>query len=212
MLARLPKRLPLRMEKFCQAYSIHGNGSQAVIEAGYSPGASTVQATALLKRPEIKERIAQLMRPMRAKMEATHERVLQELSAIAFADIREIYDEHGRIKPIHELEDHVAATIAEVVEERRVEGRGDDAETVYSKRVKSHSKMQALEMLMKHRKMYTDAAQTTVNVQNNVQAITVNDLRNLPAEEQSLLRQLVESRARRSEEDVGDAGPSASGG
>lgn len=206
MVPRLVKTLPPRVESFCRAYVTHYNGRQAVIEAGYSPNASAVQASQLLARPEVKERIAQLLRPQRQAVVANQERVIQELSAIAFGNVKELYDEHGRLKPIHELEDHVAATIAEVHEETRIEGRGDDAETVRTKKVKSWDKMKALEMLAKHFKMYTDAATVTTNVQTNVQAITVNDLRTLPAEEQSLLRQLAESRARRSEASPADAG------
>lgn len=207
MVPRHVKTLSTRMESFCRAYVVHFNGPQAVVEAGYSSGAAGVQSSQLLQRPEIKERIAQLLKPRRQEVVATQERVIQELSAIAFGNVKELYDEHGRLKPIHELEDHVAATIAEVHEETRIEGRGDDAETVRTKKVKSWDKLKALEMLAKHFKMYTDAATVTTNVQTNVQAITVNDLRTLPAEEQSLLRQLAESRARRSEASAVDAGP-----
>jgi phage terminase small subunit len=208
MYARVPAQLTPRQEAFCRKYLSHFSLTRAAIEAGYSRAAAHAQANYLMNLPKIKERIAVLSRPMHREELATAERVLQELSRIAFADPREMYDEHGHLKPVHLLEAHVAANIAEVTEETRFEGRGEDAVQVRTKKVKAWDKLRALEALSKHLKLYTDAASTvvTVNSQTNVQLNTA-DLRNLTDDERSLVRQLAESHARRSSEDAAIAGP-----
>lgn len=211
MYPRVPVKLTARMELFCQYYARHPDGKEAVIAAGYSRAAPEGMVHYLLNKPEIKQRIAQLAAPKKHETVATAERVLQELSRIAFSDPREMYDSSGRLKPVHELEAHVAANIAEITEETRFEGRGEDAVQVNTKKVKSWNKLQALEALSKHLKLYTDAASTVVNVntQTNI-AIGSDDLRSLSDDERALVRQLAESHARRSEADAAIAGPDQS--
>jgi len=183
-------RLTVRQEAFCRAYVLHSNGTRAVREANYTPTHADVQASQILKRPAIQERIAQLRLPMRIEQQATRDRVVQELSRVAFQDPRELFDESGRLLPINELKDHVAACVAEVTEETRTEGRGEDAVSIKTKKVKSWDKMKALEMLAKHLQLYSDAPSIVVPVQVNV-----HELQDLTGHERELLRQLAESRA-----------------
>lgn len=51
------ERLTEMQDKFCKAYSMHHNGGSAAREAGYAPGTEYVQATNLLKRPDIRSKI-----------------------------------------------------------------------------------------------------------------------------------------------------------
>lgn len=190
-----PKKpaLTARQESFARAYATHFNASRAAIQAGYSKATAFVTGTQVKALPQVQARIAELLEPHRREFEVTRERTLLELARIAYADIRELYDENGQLRPIHELEDHVAATIASVEEERRTEGRGEDAVDIRTKKVKTHDKMKALEMLSKHLQLYSDAA--NVVVQNNT--VNVGDLANLPPEERDALRRLLELRAQR---------------
>jgi phage terminase small subunit len=46
------------------------------------------------------------------KARLSTERVLRELARAIFADPRKLYDEKGRLKPIHSLDDDTAAAVA----------------------------------------------------------------------------------------------------
>lgn len=50
----------LQHERFCREYVIDHNGTQAAIRAGYAENAAAQQASRLLKRPEIAERVKAL--------------------------------------------------------------------------------------------------------------------------------------------------------
>ena len=47
----------LQHERFCREYVIDHNGTQAAIRAGYAANAAAQQASRLLKRPDIAERV-----------------------------------------------------------------------------------------------------------------------------------------------------------
>ena len=189
-----PNQLTQLHIRFCEHYVANGgNAKQAMLDAGYSPTTADSASGFLLTKPIVRDYIARLQVPRRRKIEATADRVLEELCRIAFSDPRELYDEWGRLRPIHELEDHVAATVSEVKEEIiSRKGDSDDEKEVRTKRVKLWDKMKALEMLAKHLKLYADTAPTAVNF------FQVNSLQELSDDERAALRALAEARVRRS--------------
>jgi len=191
----MTRTLTNKQERFCQEYVLDCNGTRAAIFAGYSRNGAQGTASSLLAYPEIQERIRQLQLPRVKEITATQERILLELSRIAFADVRELYGEDGYLKPIHELEDHVAATIGEITEEKRIEGHGEDKEVVLTKKVKRNDKLRALEMLMKHLKMFNE----TLTLAGEV-TVKTPDLSTLSDAERTALRQLVEIRVKSSRE------------
>jgi phage terminase small subunit len=187
---KAPTRLSERQEQFCRAYVTHFNGSKAALQAGYSKATAPISAVELRRMPQIQERIRQLLKPREVEYEATRERTLQELCRIAYFDPRELYDDNGHLKPIKDLDAHVAAAISVIEEESRTEGRDESTTEIRLKKVRLHDKMKALEMLSKHLQLYSDAAQVQVNAQ-----INIGDLSNLDQGERDLMRQLLESRA-----------------
>lgn len=54
------KKLTIKQEKFCQQYVLCCNGTKAALSAGYSKDTAYSIACENLKKPEIKERIAEL--------------------------------------------------------------------------------------------------------------------------------------------------------
>lgn len=60
-----------KWEAFCQAYAIHNNGAKAAMEVGYAPSgsksAASVRASGLMKKPEIKARIAEIQQGLMKK-------------------------------------------------------------------------------------------------------------------------------------------------
>jgi len=190
----MTRKLTNKQERFCQEYVADYNGAAAVIRAGYSRNGANVAASYLLSQPEIAARIKELQLPRTKEITATQERIIQELSRIAFADVRELYDEKGHLKPIHELEAHVAATISEVTEEWRTDGSGEDKETVHTKKIKRNEKLRALELLMKQMQMFNETLHLTGEV-----TVKTPDLATLSDEERLALRRFIEIRANSSE-------------
>ena len=87
------------------------------------------------------------------KLNISAERILLEMQRLAFSDTREIYDEDGNLKPIHELSDDAAATLAGIeTDEVMVDGK----KQAKVRKVKRWSKEKALEMLAKYKNLLKD--------------------------------------------------------
>ena len=56
--------------------------------------------------------VARLRRDLQVKLEISSERVLTELSKLAFFDVRRVFNEDGTLKAISELDSETAASIA----------------------------------------------------------------------------------------------------
>ena len=72
-----------RYERFCQEYVVDLNGTRAAIAAGYAKSHAHVQASQLLKKTKVKERITDLQNVTADKLEITAEWVLGELKRLA---------------------------------------------------------------------------------------------------------------------------------
>jgi len=149
----MPQLEDPKREAFAIAYSETRNGPLALIRAGFPAG---VRHDTLSRSKDITARIQELWETQFAEANITPERVMKELERIAFQDIRPIFDSDGNLKPIHQLDDDVAATIASVDVETRWEGKGDDAVPVYTKKVRRVDKMAALGILARHFKIVGD--------------------------------------------------------
>jgi phage terminase small subunit len=91
-------------------------------------------------RAKANERLADLIDPDRA---------LREAARLAYSDVRELFDAEGRMKPIHQWPDDLAAAIGGVEVVRRnvdsADGKTDDVI-----KVKVWDKSKNLELLFKH--------------------------------------------------------------
>jgi phage terminase small subunit len=74
-----------KQERFCEEYLIDFNATQAARRAGYSEKTVRQTGTENLARPSIQARIRELQQPYKEKLDISAERVLEELSLIAFA-------------------------------------------------------------------------------------------------------------------------------
>ena len=57
-------------------------------------------------------RVNELKELQLRRHQVTADRVIAELAKLAFLDIRKAFDEEGKLKPIHEIDDDTAAAIA----------------------------------------------------------------------------------------------------
>lgn len=152
-----PAPLNPRQLRFIDEYLVDLNGTHAAIRAGYSRNGADVQAVRLLGDARIAAAIEEGRRKLAERTQISAERVLQEVSRLAFLDIRRAFDEDGNLKPMAELDDDTAAAIAglEVFEE--YQGRGQDREYLgRTKKIKLSDKKGALELLMRHLGLLND--------------------------------------------------------
>lgn len=150
-------KLTARQRRFIDEYLIDSNGTQAAIRAGFSKRTANKIAHQLLGKPHVAALIQARQAKLAAKFEITAERVISELAAVGFADIRDLYDESGKLRPISTLEQRVAASIAGIEVEEIVVGRGKKKTVAGAVlKVKRHDKVRALEALGRHFKLFTE--------------------------------------------------------
>ena len=145
-----------KQKRFVSEYIIDLNAKQAAIRAGYSPKTAEVQASRLLSLVKVQTEITKAMEDREKRTGITQDRVLAELSAIAFAkatDYVEV-DEDGfvKIKPTVGLTDEQKSAIA---------GIKKGANGIEIKLV---DKTKALEMLSRHLGLFND--KLNVNVES----------------------------------------------
>lgn len=153
------QRLTPLQERFVAEYLIDLNASEAGLRAGSKHRDYGRQ---LISKPHIQAEIAKRRERISQKADVQAADVLLALARIAFADIRKLYDEHGNLKPIHELDDDTAAALAGIEVEEIYAGRGDEREQIgMVKKVRRYDKPKALELLGKHLALFPTRAEMT---------------------------------------------------
>ena len=95
-------KLNAKQERFCQDYIIDLNATQAAIRAGYSENTAGQQGHDLLKHPEIQKEIDRLKLERSKATKIDAEWLLKRFADEAQADVADLYDEDGRLKPVKE--------------------------------------------------------------------------------------------------------------
>jgi len=143
-------KLTEKEEAFCNAYLIDFNGAKAARMAGYSEASAKEIASQNLTKLHIRARITELRQQMGKAYNVTRERIAQELARIGFLDIRNVFDEQGRLKDPVEWSDDEAAAIAGLESENIFDGYGEDKTLIgYLKKIKLSDKRAALDSLVK---------------------------------------------------------------
>ena len=90
-----------KQRAFVQEYLKDLNGTQAAVRAGYSSRTANEQASRLLANVNIQEAVAKAKaeRSNRTKIDADW--VLKRLAQEMEADVSDLYDESGALKPVH---------------------------------------------------------------------------------------------------------------
>lgn len=151
---------------FVQEYLIDLNATQAAIRAGYSKKTAHVIGTENLSKPAIASALAAAQQARAKRTGITQDRVLQELAAIAFFDIRKLYSDDGTLRSPKDWDDVAGAALAgvDVVETKsgEVDGDGNMQFTpIYTKKVKTWDKGSALALAMRHLGMLVDKTELT---------------------------------------------------
>lgn len=88
--------------RFVQEYLLDLNATQAAIRAGYSAKTAAATGAENLRKPHIAQAIAEAQYKRATRTETDAAFVLKRLADEVTADIADLYDEHGSIKPIKE--------------------------------------------------------------------------------------------------------------
>ena len=129
-----------RQRRFVAEYALDCNGQAAARRAGYR---TKNIASDLLCHKEIAAAIAKAEAERSARRRATADRVVEEYSRIAFADMRSFLDwgpDHLKLRPTKDLSEWEGGAIA------MIEPRGNGKPG----RLRLHDKHAALEILARH--------------------------------------------------------------
>lgn len=159
------KRLTPRELKFIDALFMTTpifNGSEAARAVGVSTASCRVQAVRWLTKANVKAAIEQRKRELEEASKITREAWLKKAERFYHGDVRKIFDAHGNVIAIPDLDDNEAALIAgiEFVEEftqvEKADGKKATEHTGYTKKVKLVDPIKAHEYYGKITGFYTE--------------------------------------------------------
>ncbi len=108
-----------------------GNLTKAAELAGYSVKSAARIGYRLSKKVHVQSEIGQRQDKASANTGVTAERVIAELARIGFSDIRDLVDETGRLKPLQDLSEDAARSLAGVeVSRERTRVKSNDTEEI----------------------------------------------------------------------------------
>jgi phage terminase small subunit len=145
----MSKPLTPKQEKFCQEYIINLNGTQAAIRAGYSQKTAYSMAEKLLKKPEIKAKLAQSRQEQESRTQIDADWALQRYGEIANFKIEDIVSFNGSqviFKPMSEWTPEAKGAVSSL----KLDRNGNVVE------IKTHSKLAALDSIAKHLGLFGD--------------------------------------------------------
>jgi len=105
-------KLTPKQARFVEEYLIDLNAKQAAIRAGYSSKRAQEIGYQLLQKTTVQEAIRVRRDELSKKTEVTQERIVLEMSRLAFMDIRNLFNADGSPVPIKQLSDAAAAGIS----------------------------------------------------------------------------------------------------
>jgi len=151
------KGLTQKQEKFAQKYLILGNARAAAKAAGYRGGDQAVIGWENLRKPHVVKRIEELRRERSERTQVTSDRLVNELSKIAFCNIKEIQDKGTKASSLRRflktLTAEEAACISGLTETTYKLKSGTRKKTT---RMTFWSKEKALEMLCRIQGLFID--------------------------------------------------------
>lgn len=94
--------LTAKQERFVEEYLIDLNATQAAIRAGYSAKTAEQQGSRLLGNVKVSAALSKAQSRRSEKTGINAEWVLQRLADEAEADVADLYDADGNLRPVHE--------------------------------------------------------------------------------------------------------------
>lgn len=149
---------------FLVEYRKDRNATQAAIRAGYSAHSARQTGSRLLALEAVQSALQAKRSEALASLEVTEDRLLQELAAIAFSNIRTYcrWTDDGQLEVLasEDIPPELAAAI-ESVEEQTLTSTNKDGSRTYERvkrKVKLYSKMDALKLLAEYMGLSSELA------------------------------------------------------
>lgn len=143
-------------ERFAQERAKGVSAAMAYVTAGYKRHDGN--ASRLSGNEKVAARIEELKQAgakrAEAKIEADAEKTLTEAARLAFSDIRNLFDEDGNLKPVHELDDNTAGAIKKVKVTTKPGSKDEDP--IHVTEIEFWSKVDGIKMLGAHYKLFGD--------------------------------------------------------
>lgn len=145
-----------KQEKFCHAYIVDFNATQAAITAGYSKKTAYSMGPRLLKNVEIQKRLSELSSPILEKLDISAERTIAEMAKVAYSNIGDIVEIKGGKVIFKDSDKYDPSIISEIVM------------TEYGLKMKFHDKMKGLDQLARTQGLYRDKTELSGEITINV--------------------------------------------
>lgn len=143
-----------KLDRFVEEFLVDLNATQAYLRShpGVTYDTAATEGSKLLGKPEISEKIAAGKAERSKRTKVTQDRIIKELARIAFVDLRKAYEKGGELKDPVELPADMAHAISAIEVDTHFVRQGADSEEigVTTRKVKFHSKVRALEVLLEH--------------------------------------------------------------
>ncbi|MEX2673426.1 MAG: terminase small subunit [Phycisphaeraceae bacterium] len=137
----------LKQQRFVEEYLVDLNATQAAIRAGYSKRGARTEGARLLANAGIGAAIQHRMQERAERTQVDTDYVVRRLAAIAGADLRRLFDESGRLRPVTDLDDDTVASLAAIEVKTMDAGSGI---TEHVAKFRLADRVRALELLGKH--------------------------------------------------------------
>ena len=140
-----------KQEAFVREYLIDLNATQAAIRAGYSEKTANEQGSRLLADVSVRSAIEAAKAARSERTEISADWVLRTLAEEKTADLADLYDEHGTMKPIKDWP--LAFRRGVVVGVETVEefvGVGEDRKPIQIRKIKMTDRTKHIELIGKH--------------------------------------------------------------
>lgn len=162
-----------KQQRFVEEYVVDLNGTQAAIRAGYSANTANEQSSQLLAKLNVRRAVEKLQREIAQRLGLTAEKVLTEMSYLAFSNMGDYLQCTSGGDPYFDYSGtsrEQRSALSEVTVEDYVEGRGDDARSVKKVKFKLHDKRSALVDLGRHMGLFktTIEAEASVNADRDI--------------------------------------------
>lgn len=149
--------LSAKQQAFVREYLVDLNATQAAIRAGYSAKTARQVGGENLTKPAIRAAVDAALSARSQRVEVKADDVLRELMRVGLMDPIGAFDENGALLPLHRMPEEARRAISGFDLEELWEGRGDEREQIGTvRKVRFWPKVQALEALGKHLKLFTE--------------------------------------------------------
>lgn len=151
-----PRPLNAQQRLFVSEYLKDRNATKAAIRAGYSQKSAQHLGYQLLQNPPVRAAVDEGLEKLLTDNGLTAERTIREMARLAYFDPAKLYDKHGKLLAVPEMDADTRAAIVSIeVEGTRTSKAGETS------KVKLADKAAALRMAAQHHGLLKERVEVT---------------------------------------------------